>query len=56
LWDTLTFAPTPGSPLIDNGNPEFSDPDGSPCDVGIYGGPFGFRPAPQDTREKRKKK
>ena len=43
LWDTLTFMPLPGSPLIDNGNPELTDPDGSPCDIGIYGGPRAFR-------------
>jgi len=43
LWDTLTFAPLPGSPLIDNGNPEASDRDGTPGDIGIYGGPNAFR-------------
>ena len=27
------------SPLIDKGNPLLTDPDGSPSDIGIYGGP-----------------
>ena len=60
MWDTLTFAPLPGSPLIDKGNPEVADPDGSPCDIGIYGGPQAFRQpievprsAPVDTRKKK---
>lgn len=60
LWDTLTFAPLDGSPLIDNGNPELSDPDGTACDVGIYGGPHAFlrpievrREGPVDTRKKK---
>lgn len=60
LWDTLTFRPLDGSPLIDNGNPELSDPDGTPGDVGIYGGPHAFlqtveirRDAPVDTRKKK---
>ncbi len=43
MWDTLTFTPLPDSPLIDSGNPEFTDPDGSPSDIGIYGGPNAFR-------------
>ncbi len=50
LWDTLTFFPTPGSPLIDNGNPEVTDPDGSPSDIGIYGGPQAFRHAVEIPR------
>lgn len=60
LWDTLTFRPLDGSPLIDNGNPELSDPDGTPCDLGIYGGPHAFlrpvevrREGPVDTRKKK---
>lgn len=60
LWDTLTFSPVSGSPLIDNGNPELSDPDGTPGDIGIYGGPHAFlrtvevrRDAPVDTRKKK---
>lgn len=60
VWDTLTFRPFDGSPLINNGNPELSDPDGSPCDIGIYGGPHAFlkpvdvkREAPIDTRKKK---
>jgi hypothetical protein len=27
------------SPLIDKGNPLITDPDGTPSDIGIYGGP-----------------
>lgn len=60
LWDTLTFRPMDGSPLIDNGNPELSDPDGTHGDIGIYGGPHAFlrtvevrRDAPVDTRKKK---
>jgi len=60
LWDTLTFFPLPGSPLIDNGNAECSDPDGTPSDIGIYGGPHAFRRSldvprtgPIDTRKKK---
>lgn len=60
LWDTLSFAPQPGSPLIDNGNPELTDPDGTRSDIGIYGGPQAFRKpvpiprtAPVDTRKKK---
>ncbi len=60
LWDTLTFLPLDGSPLIDNGNPELSDPDGTPSDLGIYGGPHAFlrpvevrRDAPVDTRKRK---
>lgn len=63
LWDTLSFVPSAGSPLINNGNPEVSDPDGTACDIGIYGGPHAFlsaielrRDPPLDTREKKKKK
>lgn len=62
LWDTLTFFPLPGSPLIDSGNPELTDPDGSPCDIGIYGGPQALRrpidvprSAPVDIPRKKKK-
>jgi len=43
LWDTLTFVPQPESPLIDTGDPELTDPDGTPSDIGIYGGPQAFR-------------
>ncbi|MBD3298224.1 MAG: hypothetical protein GF341_06185 [candidate division Zixibacteria bacterium] len=61
MWDTLTFAPLPDSPLINSGNPEFTDPDGSPSDIGIYGGPNAFREPievrrdpPQNPPKKRK--
>jgi hypothetical protein len=27
------------SPGIDSGHPDFTDPDGGPCDMGIFGGP-----------------
>lgn len=37
-WD-LTLLP--GSPLIDAGDPTILDPDGSPSDLGPYGGPLG---------------
>jgi hypothetical protein len=43
FWDTLTFAPQSGSPLLDSGNPELTDPNGSSSDIGIYGGPQAFR-------------
>ena len=36
-WD-LHLAPT--SPLIDAGDPSLSDPDGSPADIGAFGGPW----------------
>ncbi len=29
----------PDSPLINKGNPLFTDPDGTPSDIGMYGGP-----------------
>jgi hypothetical protein len=37
--DTLDFHLLEGSPGIDAGNPLFTDPDGGPSDLGIYGGP-----------------
>ncbi|MCK4784898.1 MAG: hypothetical protein KAV87_14185, partial [Desulfobacteraceae bacterium] len=37
--DTITFRLAPDSPLHDAGNPEFTDPDGSPSDIGPHGGP-----------------
>ena len=37
--DTDDFILSPDSPLIDKGNPLITDPDGSPSDMGIYGGP-----------------
>lgn len=30
---------SPASPLVDAGDPGFPDPDGSPPDLGAYGGP-----------------
>ncbi|MEW5702943.1 MAG: right-handed parallel beta-helix repeat-containing protein [Candidatus Zixiibacteriota bacterium] len=60
MWDSLTFMPQAGSPLIDKGNLELNDTDGSPCDIGIYGGPQAFRhpvevprSSPVDTRKKK---
>ena len=50
LWDTLTFFPLPGSPLLDTGNPELTDPDGTPSDIGIYGGPQAYRQAVEVPR------
>ena len=37
--DENKFVPAPGSPLIDAGNPELTDPDGTRSDIGIFGGP-----------------
>lgn len=37
-WD---FHLHPESPGVDAGNPDLLDPDGSPADLGIYGGPAG---------------
>jgi len=39
LADSLDFHLSPGSPAIDAGDPIFTDPDGGPSDLGIYGGP-----------------
>ncbi|MEM6926824.1 MAG: hypothetical protein AAF602_07860, partial [Myxococcota bacterium] len=37
-WDLTLTNP---SALIDAGDPKETDPDGSPSDIGAYGGPFG---------------
>jgi hypothetical protein len=37
--DSLDFHLSPGSPAIDSGTAIFTDPDGGPSDLGIYGGP-----------------
>ncbi len=37
--DTDDFILSPDSPLIDKGNPLLTDPNGSPSDMGLYGGP-----------------
>jgi len=39
-WDR--FRPAVGSPLLDAGDPDpaFADPDGTRCDIGVFGGPF----------------
>jgi hypothetical protein len=37
--DSLDFHLSPDSPAIDTGDPIFTDPDGGPSDLGIYGGP-----------------
>lgn len=37
--DSLDFHLSPGSPAIDAGSSIFTDPDGGPSDLGIYGGP-----------------
>ena len=37
--DENKFVPAQGSPLIDAGNPELTDPDGTRSDIGIFGGP-----------------
>ena len=36
---SLDFRPLPASPLIDAGNPLFTDPDGTRSDIGAHGGP-----------------
>ena len=36
---TATLRPSPTSPLIDAGDPAILDVDGSPSDIGAYGGP-----------------
>ena len=41
--DTITFKLASGSPLIDTGHPDFTDPDGSPSDIGPWGGPSAKR-------------
>jgi hypothetical protein len=41
--DTNDFVLPADSPLIDKGNPLLTDPDGSPSDIGLYGGPKGKR-------------
>ncbi len=37
------FRLPPESPLIDAGNPELTDPDGTQSDIGLYGGPSARR-------------
>jgi parallel beta-helix repeat protein len=37
--DSLDFHLLPASPCLDAGNPIFTDPDGGPSDLGVYGGP-----------------
>lgn len=37
--DKIDFHLTSNSPAIDSGHPDFTDPDGGPCDMGIFGGP-----------------
>jgi hypothetical protein len=39
FMDSLDFHLAPSSRCIDAGDPELTDPDGSPSDLGIYGGP-----------------
>ncbi|MCJ7423773.1 right-handed parallel beta-helix repeat-containing protein [Candidatus Bathyarchaeota archaeon] len=41
--DQQSFHLKPNSPLIDKGNPLLTDPDGTPSDLGIYGGPEAMR-------------
>jgi poly-gamma-glutamate synthesis protein (capsule biosynthesis protein) len=50
----IDFHLLPGSPAIDSGDSVFTDPDGGPSDLGIYGGPsvreFGnYEASIQDT-------
>lgn len=37
--DKTSFRLMANSPAIDSGHPDFTDPDGGPCDMGIFGGP-----------------
>lgn len=37
--DPATLVPPPGSPAVDAGDPGMLDPDGSPADIGAWGGP-----------------
>jgi len=41
VWEVLGFDLhlAVDSPLVDAGDPAISDPDGSPADIGPYGGP-----------------
>ena len=39
LRGKIDFHLMPGSPAIDSGDSVFTDPDGGPSDMGIYGGP-----------------
>lgn len=39
--DDKSFKLSPESPCIDSGDPMLVDPDGTPSDMGIYGGPQG---------------
>ena len=35
----IDFRLMPNSPAINSGHPDFTNPDGGPCDMGIFGGP-----------------
>ncbi|MEQ1503690.1 MAG: putative metal-binding motif-containing protein, partial [Myxococcota bacterium] len=37
--DPASLAPTASSPLIDGGDPQWTDPNGSRADIGAFGGP-----------------
>jgi hypothetical protein len=37
--DKTDFHLLPNSPVIDSGHPDFTDPGGGACDMGIFGGP-----------------
>ena len=37
--DKADFHLMPNSPGINSGHPDFTDPDGGPCDMGTFGGP-----------------
>ncbi len=37
--DKTGFGLLPNSPALDSGHPDFTDPDGGTCDMGIFGGP-----------------
>jgi MYXO-CTERM domain-containing protein len=51
LCDPARMVPLPGSPAIDAGDPTLADADGSPADIGAFGGPDPYDPldVPQDA-------
>jgi hypothetical protein len=50
--DGLTLFPDRGSPLLDVGNPDVRDRDGSPSDIGAGGGPDGVDLVPDEDQDR----